>query len=187
ELTRQCSTLAYDFYSYGRRLLGLRFSASGRYLTQPLNLPAPCRCQPLYFAFLASQRPVFLINSPLGLFTAAYSKRKHPFSLSYGVMLPSSLRRVLPVPFGYSPSLPVTASGNATRAPTRTFSCQCGIMNFVNNSLPITARAQLNGFSYSTPKLLGGSFPSVALSLSSSVTPLLKQSLCVTGISTSYP
>src|SRR5699024_12507004 len=115
ELTRQCSTLAYDFYSYGRRLLGLRFSASGRYLTQPLNLPAPCRCQPLYFAFLASQSTVFLINSPLGLFTAAYSKSKHPFSLSYGVILPSSLTRVLPLTFGYSPCLPVSVSGTGTR------------------------------------------------------------------------
>src|SRR5699024_1857686 len=95
-------------YSYGRRLLGLRFSASGRTLTHPLNLPAPGRCQPLYFAFLASQRPVFLINSRLGLFTAAYSKSKHPFSLSYGVILPSSLTRVLPLTFGYSPCLPVS-------------------------------------------------------------------------------
>src|SRR5699024_7991927 len=111
ELTRQGISLPYDRYSYGRRLLGLRFSASGRTLTHPLNLPAPGRCQPLYFAFLASQRPVFLINSRLGLFTAAYSKSMHPFSLSYGVILPSSVTRVLPLTFGYSPCLPVSVSG----------------------------------------------------------------------------
>ena len=42
-------------------------------LTSPLNLPAPGRRQPLYFAFSALQRPVFLLNSRLGLFTAALS------------------------------------------------------------------------------------------------------------------
>src|SRR5699024_11356609 len=109
------------------------------------------RCQPLYFAFLASQRPVCLINSRLGLFTAAYSKSKHPFSLSYGVILPSSLTRDLPLTFGYSPCLPVSVSGTGTRDLPRGLPCQCGIRNFVNNSITITARAQLNGFSYSTP------------------------------------
>src|SRR5699024_11042652 len=137
--------------SYGLRLLGLRFSASGRTLTHPLNLPAPGRCQPLYFAFLASQRHVFFINSRLVLFTAAYSKSKHHFSLIYRVLLPSYLTSVLPLTIGSSPCLPVSVSGTGTSDLTRGFSWQCGIRNFVNNSLPITARAQLNGFSYSTP------------------------------------
>src|SRR5699024_5287322 len=133
-------------------------------LTHPLNLPAPGRCQPLYFAFLASQRPVFLINSRLGLFTAAYSKSKHPFSLSYGVILPSSLTRVLPLTFVYSPCRRVSVSGKGTRDLIRGFPGRCGITNFVNTSHPITARAQLNGFSYSSPYLLGRTFPSAALS-----------------------
>src|SRR5690625_839189 len=47
-------------------------------LTNPLNLPAPVRCQPLYFAFLASQRPMFLLNSRLRLFTAAPLTRSTP-------------------------------------------------------------------------------------------------------------
>src|SRR5699024_5687415 len=119
-------------------------------------------------------------------FTAAYSKSKHPFSLSYGVILPSSLTRVLPLTFGYSPCLPVSVSGTGTRDLTRGFSWQCAIRNFVNNSLPITARAQLNGFSYSTPSLLGRTCPSVALTLSSCVPPFLNQSLGGTGISTCY-
>ena len=40
-------------------------------LTAPLNLPAPGRRQSLYVISSISQRPVFLINSRLGLFTAA--------------------------------------------------------------------------------------------------------------------
>src|SRR5699024_8451836 len=78
----------------------------------------------------ASQRPVFLLNSRLGLFTAAYSKSKHPFSRSYGVILPSSLTRVLPLTCGYSPCLPVSVSGTVTRKLTRGFSWQCGIKKF---------------------------------------------------------
>ena len=38
-------------YSYGRRLLGLQFNASLA-MTSPLNLPAPGRCQAVYFIFL---------------------------------------------------------------------------------------------------------------------------------------
>src|SRR5699024_12325799 len=112
---------------------GLRFSASRITRTYPLNLPAPGRCQPLSFACLASQRPVFLIHSRLGLFTAAYSKSKHPFSLSCGVILPSSLTRVLPLTFGYSPCLPISVPGTGTRDLTRGYSWQCGFRNFVHN------------------------------------------------------
>ena len=51
----------------------------------------------------ASQRPVFLLNSRLGPFTATpkgYSPQGYPFSLSYGVNLPSSLTRVLSTTLG---------------------------------------------------------------------------------------
>ena len=78
----------------------------------------------------ASQRPVFLINSRLGLFTAASPKKKHPFSRSYGVILPSSLTRVLPLTLGFSPRLPVSVCGTGTSFLTRGFSWQCGIRNF---------------------------------------------------------
>ena len=43
-----------DRYSYGRRLLGLRFVASQK-LTTPLNLPAPGRRQPLYITLRFSR------------------------------------------------------------------------------------------------------------------------------------
>ena len=41
--------------SYGRRLPGLSFAASGQALTTPRNLPAPGRRQPLYVVFRLSR------------------------------------------------------------------------------------------------------------------------------------
>ena len=43
-------------------------------LTPPLNLPAPGRRQTLYVRLKRLQSPVFLVNSRLGLFTAAPSR-----------------------------------------------------------------------------------------------------------------
>ena len=51
-----------------------------------------------------------MINSRLGLFTAA-SSRRHPFSRSYGVNMPSSLTTLLPLALGFSPHLPVSVCG----------------------------------------------------------------------------
>ncbi len=53
---------------------------------------------------------MFLLNSRLGLFTAACSRR-HPFSRSYGANLPSSLTTLLPLALGSSPHLPVSVCG----------------------------------------------------------------------------
>jgi hypothetical protein len=50
-----CNSLDVDRYSYGRRLPGLSFSASGQALTPPRNLPAPGRRQPLYVVFRLSR------------------------------------------------------------------------------------------------------------------------------------
>jgi hypothetical protein len=58
---------------------------------------------------------VFLVNSRLGLFTAALF-RGHPFSRSYGVILPSSLTTLLPLALGFSPHLPVSVCGTGTLA-----------------------------------------------------------------------
>ena len=63
---------------------------------------------------------MFLVNSRLGLITAALSRSfsitltEHPFSLSYGVILPSSLTRVLSRALGFSPHLPVSVYGTGT-------------------------------------------------------------------------
>ena len=59
------------------------------------------------------QRPVFLLNSRLGLFSATLS-REHPFSLSYGVNLPSSLTTLLPLALEFSSYLPVSVCGTGS-------------------------------------------------------------------------
>ena len=51
-----------------------------------------------------------MVNSRLGLFSVTGSLR-FPFSLSYGVFLPSSLTTLLPSACGYSPRLPVSDYG----------------------------------------------------------------------------
>ena len=56
---------------------------------------------------------MFLLNSCLGLFSAASVKR-HPFSRSYGVILPSSLTMLLPPALGFSPHPPVSVCGTGT-------------------------------------------------------------------------
>ena len=56
---------------------------------------------------------MFLVNSRFYLFAAA-SSRRHPFSRSYGVILPSSLTRVLPFVLEFSSRLPVSVCGTGT-------------------------------------------------------------------------
>ena len=56
------------------------------------------------------QRPVFLLNSCLGLFTAAPFP-EHPLFRSYGVNLPSSLTTLLPLALEFSSYLPVSVCG----------------------------------------------------------------------------
>ena len=53
---------------------------------------------------------MFLLNSCLGQFSAACSRR-HPFSRSYGAILPSSLTMLLPPALGFSPHPPVSVYG----------------------------------------------------------------------------
>ena len=81
---------------------------------------------------------MFLLNSRLGLFSAAgpglggklHHPNRHPFSRSYGVILPSSLTIVLPFVLGFSPHLPVSVCGTGTLDLDRGFSRQCGIGQF---------------------------------------------------------
>src|SRR5699024_4051991 len=74
---------------------------------------------------------MFLLNSRVGLFTAASQCEKHPFSRSYGVILPSSFTRVVPLTFGFAPRLPVSDCGTGTCDLTRGISWQWQIRNFV--------------------------------------------------------
>ena len=60
-----------------------------------------------------SQSHVFLLNSRLGLFTAAscIAARKRPFSRSYRAILPSSLAVIHSSTLGFSPRPPVSVCG----------------------------------------------------------------------------
>jgi hypothetical protein len=79
-----------------------------------------------------SQAPVFLLNSRLGRFSAApfgsasrrgFPYQGHPFSRSYGVILPSSFSTDHSSTLGFSPRLPVSVCGTVGRAtPARGFS-----------------------------------------------------------------
>ena len=91
-------------------------------MTPHLNLPAPSTRRPAYSVFRTWRRPVFLINSRMGRFTAtppafgcAPEPVGFPLSRSYGVILPSSLTRVLSSALGYAPCLPVSVSGTVAR------------------------------------------------------------------------
>ena len=78
---------------------------------------------------------MFLVNSRLGLFSAA-SFLRHPLSLSYGVILPSSLTTVLSLALGYSPHPPVSVCGTGTFNLDRDFSRQCEISCFATKFAP---------------------------------------------------
>ena len=56
---------------------------------------------------------MFLLNSCLSLFSAAHLSG-HPFSRSYGVILPSSLTMLLPSALGFSPHPPVSVYGTGS-------------------------------------------------------------------------
>ena len=112
---------------------------SSKLITPPFNLPALGRRQPLYIRLRVEQRPVFLVNSRLGLVTAtpASSDRKdphqpgHPFFRRYGVNLPSSLTRGRSIALVSSTTLPVSVCGTGTSTSSlRGFSGQWGLDDF---------------------------------------------------------
>ena len=109
---------------------------------------------------------MFLLNSRLGLFTAALMRlhaQEHPFSRSYGVILPSSLTRVLSHTLGFSPRLPVSVCGTGTSHLDRGFSWQCEIRNFVHSDSPSQLNVTVCGFAYTHALLLGRAQPTARL------------------------
>ena len=100
-----------------------------------------------------------MVNSRLGLFTAACFRR-HPFSLSYGVILPSSLTIVLSLALGFSPHLPVSVCGTGTYSLISGFSWQCEINSF-RYFFPSPSQPSLlvRGFAYAQASLLGHALP----------------------------
>ena len=105
-------------------------------MTPPLDLPALGRCQSLYLLMRSSQRPVFLLNSQLTLFTVGrrgLHPNDHPLSRSYGASLPSSLTGVLSNAWEYSSRLPVSDCGTGTiETPNDDFSRQCSLNQFAS-------------------------------------------------------
>ena len=86
---------------------------------------------------------MFLVNSRLGQFTAAIL-RWHPFSRSYGVILPSSLTMVLPRVLEFSSFLPVSVCGTGAFNLDSVFSRQHGVTYFPTYfSVPITLHRYL--------------------------------------------
>ena len=79
-----------------------------------------------------------MVNSRLGRFAAAAAssggeplhRQRHPFSLSYGVNMPSSLTMVLPIASVYSTCPPVSVLVRAPRRLLRGFSRKHGLTGF---------------------------------------------------------
>ena len=88
---------------------------------------------------------MFLVNSRLGLFSAACSHRL-PFSRSYGVILPSSLTTVLSLALGFSPHLPVSVCGTGTFVSLEAFPDSLNESTSLLDSLPITDHNCKDGF-----------------------------------------
>ena len=90
---------------------------------------------------------------------------RYPLSRSYGVILPSSLTRVLSRALGFSPRLPVSVYGTGTSEPRKRFFLTVwASTTSVLISLPVTSRGLMwNGFAYSTPYRLGRAFPTARM------------------------
>jgi hypothetical protein len=133
------------------------------------------------------QSHVFLLNSRLGLFTAA-SLRRRPFSRSYRAILPSSLAMIHSSTLGFSPRLPVSVSGTGFQyLKFRGFSWKFVYRNYLRSrSLTVLS-----------PSTSSADLP--AKPISTGFNLLFRQQACVsllrlpitilksTGILTSYP
>ena len=113
-------------------------------MTAPRDLPAPGRRQTLCVALRLEQSPVFLINSRLDLFTVAgpgsggkpLHQARHPFSRSYGAVLPSSFTMVLPIALVCSTHPPVSVCGTGSSRIPRGFSWKHGLTDFTQSLRP---------------------------------------------------
>ena len=72
----------------------------------------------------------------------------HPFSRSYGVILPSSFARVLPSACGYSPRPPVSVSGTDVRTPPPQAFLACRLQT-ARLEVALAPRTRLSGCPYS--------------------------------------
>ena len=108
---------------------------------------------------------MFLLNSCLDLFSAAWFPR-HPFSRSYGVILPSSLTMLLPPALGFSPHPPVSVYGTGSYKTIAAF-LDSQLTSFATLWFaPHHGSALWCGFSITTAPPLVPDFPFPALALS---------------------
>lgn len=105
-----------------------------------------------------------MINSRLGLFTAAHFT-EHPFSRSYGVILPSSLTRVRSLTLEFSSQLPVSVCGTGGQYLTSGFSWQCESTASPPNGAPHHNSSTPGGFAYPDNSLLGHALPVACLTI----------------------
>ena len=101
---------------------------------------------------------MFLVNSRLGLFSAA-TGWWHPLSLSYGVILPSSLTTLLPSACGFSPHLPVSVYGTGTHNAIAAFLGSVDSETSLLFSVPITLQLIGRGLPPPHAFALGRVFP----------------------------
>ena len=110
-----------------------------------------------------------------------------PFSRSYGVILPSSLTRVLPFVLEFSSRLPVSVCGTGTSRLFSGFSRQRGFIRFASLfRSPSALRFSTDVLHYLPSLRLGRTFPSVRSNYPP-VSPLHTASVGGTGISTRCP
>ena len=101
---------------------------------------------------------MFLLNSCLGLFSAASSQRR-PFSRSCGAILPSSLAVLPPPALGFSPRPPVSVYGTGARAAIAAFLGAGSSFSATHPSLRFTAGPSDGGFSLRPAPPLAPGFP----------------------------
>ena len=95
----------------------------------PLTFQHRAGVSPYTSSFDLAETCVFAKQSP-GPFHCGLHNCRHPFSRSYGVILPSSLTIVLSLALGFSPHLPVSVYGTGTYGLVRGFSRQHEISCF---------------------------------------------------------
>ncbi len=104
------------------------------------------------------QSHVFLLNSRLGLFTAAscIAARKRPFSRSYRAILPSSLAVIHSSTLGFSPRPPVSVCGTGCHA----FKRLAGFLgSLIRDTIPLAEAAGYYQLSASPAYFTTGPIP----------------------------
>ena len=101
---------------------------------------------------------MFLLNSCLGQFSAAWFPR-HPFSRSYGAILPNSLTMLLPSALGFSPHPPVSVYGTGSIYTIAAFPDSHSAFFATLMFAPLHTSGLYGGFACRTPPVLAPVFP----------------------------